>query len=248
MYAQIVTFQETPEQIDAGIAHVLDDVIPALVGAPGLTGVWLANRETGKRLSIMVWESENAASAAMAEVQKRLATSRHARPTPVAVEKFDVYAIVGAATTAGVVKQVMSAIETGNFSAARAMLHDDFRFSGPVPQPIGPEAWLGVHQALYGAMPDLRFNATNFTDDGHTVRFNVALTMHHTGTLDLPALGIVGLAPTQKSITLPPESATVVVRDGKLVSWSNVTPPDGGVGRILAEAGAASSGRAHASS
>lgn len=236
MYAQIVTFQETPEQVDAGIAHVLDDVIPALEHAPGLTGVWLADRANGKRLSIMVWESEAAASAAMAEVQKRIATSKHTRPTPASVEKFDVYAIVGAASAAGVVKQVMSAIEDGDFPAARALLHDDFQFSGPVPQPIGPDAWLAVHQALYAGMPDLRFNAANFTDDGHTVRFNVALTMHHTGTLALPFLGIADLQPTNKSIALPPESATVVVRDGKLASWSNVTPADGGVGRILAEA------------
>jgi hypothetical protein len=237
MYAQIITFQESPEQVDAGIAHVLDDVIPALEHAPGLTGVWLADRAKGKRLSIMVWESEAAASAAMADVQKRVAASTHTRPTPSSVEKFEVYAIVGAANAAGVVKTVISAIEAGDFPAARALLRDDFEFSGPVPEPIGPDAWLGVHRALYGAMPDFRFNATNFTDDGPTVRFNVALTMHHTGTLALPALGVADLAPTHKSIVLPPESATVVVRDGKLASWSNVTPADGGLGRILAEAG-----------
>lgn len=238
MYAQIVTFHETPDQVDAGIAHVLDDVIPALEHAPGLTGVWLADRTAGKRLSIMVWESEAAASVAMAEVQKRIAISKHARPTPTSVERFDVYAMVGAASAAAVVKQVIGAIEGGDFSAARALLHDDFKFSGPVPQPIGPEAWIGVHQALYAAMPDLRFNPTNFTDDGHAVRFNVALTMHHAGTLAIPALGIADLEPTNKSISLPQESATVVVRDGKLASWSNVTPADGGVPRILAEAGA----------
>jgi hypothetical protein len=237
MYAQIVTFQETPEQVDAGIAHVLDDIMPALEHAPGLTGVWLANRSTGKRLSIMVWESEAAAAAAMAEVQVRLATSKHTRPTPASVEKFDVYAMVGAASGARVVKQVMSAIEVGDFPVARALLHDDFEFRGPVPQPIGPDAWLGVHKALYTAMPDLRFNATDFTDDDHTVHFNVALTMHHTGRLALPALGVADLEPTNKSIALPPESATVVVRDGRLASWSNVTPPNGGLARILAEAG-----------
>ena len=237
MYAQIVTFQETAEQVDAGIAHVLDDVIPALEHAPGLTGLWLANRETGKRLSILVWDSESAAAAAMADVQKRIAVSTHPRPTPASIEKFEVYAMVGAGAAIAVVQRVIRAIEGADFPAARALLHDDFAFSGPVPQPIGPEAWLGVHQALYGAMPDLRFNATNFTDDGHTVRFNVALTMHHTGTLALPALGVADLKPTNKSIALPTESATVVVRDGKLASWSNVTPADGGVGRILAEAG-----------
>lgn len=96
MNAQIVTFQESPEQVDAGIAHVLDDVIPALENASGLTGLWLSDREKGKRLSIMVWESEEAASAAMAEVQKRLAKSTHARPTPASIERFEVYAMVGA--------------------------------------------------------------------------------------------------------------------------------------------------------
>ena len=237
MYAQIVTFQETPEQVDAGIAHVLDDIIPALEHAPGLTGVWLADRAKGKRLSNMVWDSEAAASSAMAEVQKRLAVSSHTRPTPTSVEKFEVYAMVGAAGAASVVKRVIQAIENADFPAARALLHDDFQFSGPVPQPIDADMWLGVHRALYDGMPDLRFNATNFTDDGHAVRFNVSLTMHHTGRLALPALGVVDLAPTNKAIALPPESATVVVRDGKLASWSNVTPADGGVARILAEVG-----------
>lgn len=239
MYAQVVTFQESPEHVDAGIAHVLDDVIPALEHAPGLTGVWLADRAKGKRLSIMVWDSEAAASAAMAEVQKRLAVSAHTRPTPASVEKFEVYAIVGAAAAASVVKRVMQAIESADFPAARALLHDDFQFSGPVPQPIDGDMWLGVHRALYGGMPDLRFNPTNFTDDGQTVRFNVALTMHHTGTLALPALGVADLAPTNKAIALPPESVTVVVRDGRLASWSNVTPADGGLGRIVSEAGGA---------
>ena len=240
MFAQIVTFQETPEQVDAGIAHVLDDIIPALERAPGLTGAWLADRAKGKRLSIMVWESEAAAAAAMAEVQKRLAVSKHTRPAPVSVEKFDVYAFGPGNDTAAtsVVRKVQSAIEHGDFPAARALLHDDFTFSGPVPQPIGPDSWLGVHQALYAGMPDLRFNASHFTDDGATVRFDVALTMHHTGVLTLPPFGVADVRPTNKSIALPPESATVVVRDGKLASWANVTPPDGGVPRILAEVGA----------
>ncbi len=133
MYAQIVTFQESPEQVDAGITHVLDDVIPALEHAPGLTGLWLADRAKGKRLSIMVWESEAAASAAMVEVQKRIAASKHTRPTPSSVEKFEVYAIVGAATAAGLVKKVVSAIEAGDFPAARALLTRRLRVQRPRP-------------------------------------------------------------------------------------------------------------------
>jgi hypothetical protein len=62
--------------------------------------------------------------------------------------------------------------------------------------------------------------------------------MHHTRVFSLPPLGVADIEPTNKSIALPPESATVVVRDGKLASWANVTPADGGLPRILAEVGA----------
>lgn len=237
MYAQVVTFEESAEQVDAGVAHVLDDIIPALETAPGLTGVWLADRERGKRISVLVWESEAAASAGMARVQQRLAASTHARPTPASVEKFDVYALVRGPSAAAVVRAVTSAIEQGDFSRARSLLRDDFTFSGPVPQPIGADAWLGVHEALYKGMPDLRFNATGFADAGDRVTFNVALTMRHTGMLSLPPFGIADLKPTNRSIALPVESVTVVVRDGKLASWANVTPADGGLPRIVAEAG-----------
>jgi hypothetical protein len=38
MYAQVVTFEESADQVQAGIDHVLDDVIPALETSPGLSG------------------------------------------------------------------------------------------------------------------------------------------------------------------------------------------------------------------
>jgi hypothetical protein len=244
MYAQVVTFQESTDQVQAGIDHVLDDVIPALQSAPGLSGLWLVDREHGKRLSIMVWESEADASAAMAKVQERVARSTHPRPKPAAVERFEIYAQVpGASRSAeSVVRSVITAIEAGQFAQARSLLHDDFRFSGPVPQPIGPDAWLGVHRALYAAMPDLRFNASGFEAAGSGVRFGVALTMTHTGTLDLEPLGVRAFAPTRKAVKLPTESATVVVRDGKLASWANVTPPDGGLVGIAKQIGASIGG------
>jgi SnoaL-like protein len=240
MYAQVVTFQESPEQVQAGIDHVLDDVIPALEAAPGLQGLWLVDREHGKRLSIMVWESEAHASAAMAKVQERVARSKHPRPQPTTVERFEIYARVPgvSGSAAAVVQSVIAAIEAGQFTRARSLLHDDFAFSGPVPQPIGPDAWLGVHRALYAAMPDLRFNASGFQATESGVHFGVSLTMTHTGTLDLAPLGVRAYAATGKSVTLPPESATVIVRAGKLASWTNVTPVEGGLVGIARQIGA----------
>jgi hypothetical protein len=244
MYAQVVTFEESADQLQAGIDHVLDDVIPALETSPGLSGLWLVDREHGKRLSILVWESEAHASAAMAKVQERVARSTHPRPAPTTVERFEIYAqIPGVSRSAeAAVRSVVAAIEAGRFAQARSLLHDDFAFSGPVPQPIGPDAWLDVHRALYAAMPDLRFNASSFQATGSGVQFGVALTMTHTGTLDLAPLGVRAFAPTGKSVKLPPERATVIVRDGKLASWSNVTPPDGGLVGIARQIGASIGG------
>jgi hypothetical protein len=55
--------------------------------SPGLSGLWLVDREHGKRISIMVWESEAHASAAMAKVQDRVARSKHQWPKPATVER-----------------------------------------------------------------------------------------------------------------------------------------------------------------
>src|SRR4029453_12613502 len=38
-----------------------DEVIPPLAEAPGLHGWWLVDREHGKRLSVMVWDSQEEA-------------------------------------------------------------------------------------------------------------------------------------------------------------------------------------------
>jgi hypothetical protein len=240
MFAQVVTFDEDPTQVQAGIDHVHDDIIPALQNASGLTGAWLVDRAHGTRLSIMIWDSEEAAAAAMSGVQERLTRSKHVRPKPSSIERFEVYATVRPSPSTGeaVARTVMSAIESGDLAEARALIHDDFQFSGPVPQPIGPDAWLGVHGLLNSAMSDFRFNPSGFeqTDDG--VRFNVALTMRHTGVLNLTPIGVTGVAATGKSIALPAEQASVTIKDGKLARWSNVTPADGGLVGIASQVGA----------
>jgi hypothetical protein len=238
MVAQIVTFEESEDQLNAGVAHVMDDIVPALEAAQGLTGFWLVDREHGKRLSVLVWESDAAASAAMVRVQQRLASSKHTRPTPTKVERFEVFArtrnMMG---SAAITRAVMTAIEAADWDRARSFLADDFRFSGPVPTPIDAAIWLGVHRALYDAMPDLRFNPSAFEETADGARFDVALTMTHTGTLTLPPLGINGYAATGRRVSLPPETATVTVLDGKVVSWTNVTPANGGLAGIAQQVG-----------
>ena len=94
MYAQVITFDEPPAALDRGIEHVLEDVVPAIEESDGVTAFWLVDRERGKRLSIMVWDSEEAAKAAFARIEERVAANPGERPKPVSVERFEIYARV----------------------------------------------------------------------------------------------------------------------------------------------------------
>ena len=61
MYAQVMRFDDSPQDLEDGIAHVLDEVVPAAEAADGASGVWLVDRETGERLSVLVFADESSA-------------------------------------------------------------------------------------------------------------------------------------------------------------------------------------------
>jgi len=92
MFAVVMTFDESAEDTEAGIAHVQEEVVPALRGASGLVGLWLVDRDKHRRMTVMAWDSEEQYQAGMAEVQARRAADpgRH-RPVPSSVERFEIY-------------------------------------------------------------------------------------------------------------------------------------------------------------
>ena len=95
MFAVLMEFEEPAADTEAGIEHVNEEVVPALVGTPGLIGLWLVDREAGRRVTVMVWDSDEHYQAGMAEVQRRRAADpdRH-RPPPTSVKRLEVYASV----------------------------------------------------------------------------------------------------------------------------------------------------------
>jgi len=99
MIVTMATFGETETELEEGVRHVRDEVVPSVKGAKGLrAGYWLVDREHGKRLSIMVWDDVDAMSAAMPAViasikqlREQGGLQRPQRP-PDSSQRFDVIA------------------------------------------------------------------------------------------------------------------------------------------------------------
>ena len=101
MIVTIATFEESGEQLDEGMRHVREEVVPSVRGATGLRAAyWLVDREAGKRLSVTVWNDPDASAAAMPAVIasiKRLreeAGRTEPQRAPDRSERFEVFAQV----------------------------------------------------------------------------------------------------------------------------------------------------------
>lgn len=128
------------------------------------------------------------------------------------------------------VQSVMDAVQSGNFDGAKALLADDFEFSGPVPQPISGPAWLGMSANLRKAFPDLNYRFKVEGTQGDAVELSAQLSGTHTGPLDLTALNMPVFPPTGKSFSAAFERGTATVQNGRVVSWA--TQPTEGAGLI----------------
>lgn len=96
MFAVVMYFDgESQEDLAAGIEHVKDEVIPALEQAEGVQGWWLVDREAGRRLTVMVCDSQERLDAGMLRIQEARAKEpgRH-RPAPSSVARFEIYGSV----------------------------------------------------------------------------------------------------------------------------------------------------------
>ncbi|WIG58699.1 MAG: hypothetical protein OJF49_001445 [Ktedonobacterales bacterium] len=137
------------------------------------------------------------------------------------------------------VQTVLAAIEATDWERARSYLADDFTFGGAVPEPIGADAWLGVHRALAAAMPDFSFNARGIHDENGRVAGQVQITGTQTRELALPIAGLAPIPPTGKRVSLPTENVTVTMRGDKLATYVVSEVAGGGLPGILSQLGVA---------
>ncbi|HEY7051471.1 MAG TPA: antibiotic biosynthesis monooxygenase [Mycobacterium sp.] len=69
MYARSTTIEAQPEGIDAGIAYVTDEVMPAVETMTGCMGLsLLVDRESGRCIATTAWDSEDAMLASAEQV------------------------------------------------------------------------------------------------------------------------------------------------------------------------------------
>jgi hypothetical protein len=135
-------------------------------------------------------------------------------------------------------QRFLGAVARGDFAAAASLAAPDFRFSTPRSGEVALEPWLDIYRSLLRAIPDLAFTVSDVEEDGNRVTGSLRTTGTHTGPLDLPMMGVEGLAPSGASIDLPLEHFEMQVADGRIHAIVSRPPADGGLSGLLRQLGA----------
>src|SRR5512134_3421961 len=119
----------------------------------------------------------------------------------------------------------MDSVQKGDFVNAKSLLADDFQFSGPIPEPINREAWLGMSASLKTAFPDLDYRFIVIGTDGDVVKTTSQLSGTHTGSFDLTDMKMGVIPATNKAFSAKLVKTKVTVKGNKITSWA-VEPTD----------------------
>ncbi|HZM20119.1 MAG TPA: ester cyclase [Anaerolineales bacterium] len=136
-----------------------------------------------------------------------------------------------------IVQSLLDSVQKGDFVHAKSLLADDFQFSGPIPEPINRDAWLGMSSSLKTAFPDLDYHFKVIGTDGDFVRTTSQLSGTHTGSFDLTNMNMGIIPATDKTFSAKLEKTKITIKDDKIASWA-VEPTDGaGLTAILDQLG-----------
>jgi len=139
-----------------------------------------------------------------------------------------------------IVQALLDSVQRGDFQKANFLVSKDCQFSGPVPELLQREAWMGMNKNLKKACPNLDYHFHVDRVDGlngHLVKISAELTGTQSAVLDLGPVGL-GVSPaTDKSFATPREQGRVTIRDSKVASWVVEPVEGGGLMGILSQLG-----------
>jgi predicted ester cyclase len=135
------------------------------------------------------------------------------------------------------IKSGLAGMEMGQPEKLAEILTDDMVFAGPVPEPVGKREFIGLQTALVKAMPDWKFNSSDFKQNGNQVTATFQITGTHTNALSLPMPGFPQVPATGKHVSLPKESITISLKNGKISRLEAGKVAGGGVAGVLTQLG-----------
>jgi len=86
-------------------------------------------------------------------------------------------------------------------------------------------------------LPDWKFNATDFKQNGEQVTATFQITGTHTSELSLPMPGFPKVPASGKHVSLPKESITIPLKNSKISRLEAGKVPGGGVAGVLTQLG-----------
>jgi predicted ester cyclase len=136
-----------------------------------------------------------------------------------------------------IVQTLLDSVQKGDFEKAKSFLTDDFQFSGPIPEPVNRETWLGMSASLKTAFPDLDYHVKVIGADDDVVRTTSQLSGSHRGSFDLTDMNMGVIPATNKAFSAKLEKTKITIKDNKITSWV-VEPTQGaGLNAILDQLG-----------
>jgi len=136
-----------------------------------------------------------------------------------------------------IVQTLLDSVQKGDFEKVKSLLSDDFQFSGPIPEPVNREAWLGMSSSLKTAFPDLDYRFKVIGADDDVVKTTAQLSGTHSGSFDLTNMNMGVIPATNKAFSAKLEKTKITVKENKITSWA-VEPTQGaGLNAILDQLG-----------
>ena len=129
------------------------------------------------------------------------------------------------------------AMNSGDWEKVASYLSEDFKFMGPVPEPIGGKEWIGLSESMKRAFPDVQYNLRIDSIEGDVVRTTTQLRGTHTGDFDLTAMGFGVIPASGISFSNPEEKGEAVVKGDKIISLHVKSVEGSGLMGILQKIG-----------